>query len=319
MNNKTYFDWTVTGLSLGLAAGAICLIGLSAHAQPGPDGGKRGGGEFLKSADTNGDGNVSLEELQAVRPEMDAERFARMDRNGDGVLNKSDRPEAGQGRRGPGPDGDRGPRGEGRRGGGDRMMAADTNKDGGVSFEELKAVRPDATEEKFAERDTNGDGVLNKDDRPEDGRGPGGKHGKRGNGPEGRRGGGEHMKAADTDGDGGVSFEELKAVRPDATDEMFAKRDTNGDGVLNKDDRPEDARGPGGEHGKRGHGPEGRRGGGEGMKAADTNEDGGVSFEELKAVRPDLTQEDFDARDTNGDGVLNREDGRPARGERRKN
>ncbi len=306
MNNKTYFDWAVTGLSLGLAAGAICVISLSAHAQPGPDGGRRGGGQFLEGADTNGDGNITLEELQAVRPEVDAERFARMDRNEDGVLNEADRPVGMRGRRGPGADGE-----QGRRGHGQFMEKADTDGDGGVSLEELQAVRPDATAEMFAERDTNGDGVLNKEDRPEGGRGPRGEHGMRGHGPEGRRGGGEHMKAADTDGDGGVSFEELKAVRPDTTEEKFAERDTNGDGVLNKDDRPEGGRG------KRGPGAEGRRGG-ERMSALDTNEDGGVSFEELQAARPDLTQEDFDARDKNGDGVINREDGPPARGERRK-
>jgi hypothetical protein len=262
MNNKTYFDWTVTGLSLGLATGAICLIGLSAHAQPGPNGGKRGGGQFLNGADTNGDGNITLEELQAVKPEVDAERFARMDRNDDGVLNEADRPEGRRGRRGPGPDGERGPNADGRRGPG-----------------------------------------------PDGDRGPG------------RRGHGQFMEKADTDGDGGVSLEELQAIRPDATAELFAKRDTNGDGVLNRDDRPEmgrEGRGPEGREGKRGPGAEGRRGGGERMKALDTNEDGGVSFEEMQAVRPDLTQEDFDARDKNGDGVINREDGPPARGERRK-
>lgn len=241
MNNKTYFDWTVTGLSLGLAAGAICLIGLSAQAQPGGEGGKRGGGHFLKNADTDGDGNITLEELQAVKPEVDAERFARMDRNDDGVLNEADRPEDMRGRRGPGADGDRGP---------------------------------------------------------------------------GRRGHGQFMEKADTDGDGGVSLEELQAVRPEATAEMFAERDTNGDGVLNRDDRPEMSRE--GRRGKRGPGAEGRRGGGERMSALDTNEDGGVSFEEMQAARPDLTQEDFDARDKNGDGVINREDGPPARGERPK-
>lgn len=36
--------------------------------------------------DTDGDGAISLSELQSVRPGMTEERFARMDSNGDGVI-----------------------------------------------------------------------------------------------------------------------------------------------------------------------------------------------------------------------------------------
>ena len=51
---------------------------------------------LLKKADANKDGSVTLEEIQAVRPEMTAERFAHLDLNHDGVVNKGDRPEEGK-------------------------------------------------------------------------------------------------------------------------------------------------------------------------------------------------------------------------------
>jgi len=37
---------------------------------------------------------------------------------------------------------------------------------------------------------------------------------------------------ADTNGDGAVSYDELAALAPDLTRELFAKLDRNGDGVL---------------------------------------------------------------------------------------
>ncbi|WP_170424573.1 hypothetical protein [Ruegeria arenilitoris] len=38
------------------------------------------------SADTNGDGVLTIEEVQAVLPEVDADGFSAMDANGDGSL-----------------------------------------------------------------------------------------------------------------------------------------------------------------------------------------------------------------------------------------
>jgi len=38
------------------------------------------------SADTNGDGVLTIEEVQAVLPEVDTDGFAAMDANGDGSL-----------------------------------------------------------------------------------------------------------------------------------------------------------------------------------------------------------------------------------------
>ncbi|WP_420587021.1 hypothetical protein [Ruegeria sp.] len=38
------------------------------------------------AADTNGDGVLTIEEVQAVMPDVDAEGFSAMDANGDGAL-----------------------------------------------------------------------------------------------------------------------------------------------------------------------------------------------------------------------------------------
>ena len=41
----------------------------------------------------------------------------------------------------------------------------------------------------------------------------------------------------------------------------------------------------------------------------DTNADGMISFDEAVAVHPEMTREQFNARDTNGDGVWNADEG----------
>lgn len=42
------------------------------------------------SADTNGDGVLTIEEVQAVLPEVDADGFSAMDANGDGALDEAE-------------------------------------------------------------------------------------------------------------------------------------------------------------------------------------------------------------------------------------
>jgi Ca2+-binding EF-hand superfamily protein len=52
--------------------------------------------ERMNSIDSDGDGAWSLAELQAVRPNLDPERFARMDRDGDGLITADERPGRGR-------------------------------------------------------------------------------------------------------------------------------------------------------------------------------------------------------------------------------
>ncbi|EEE36651.1 hypothetical protein RKLH11_484 [Rhodobacteraceae bacterium KLH11] len=42
------------------------------------------------SADTNGDGVLTIEEVQVVVPDVDSESFAQMDANGDGALDQDE-------------------------------------------------------------------------------------------------------------------------------------------------------------------------------------------------------------------------------------
>ncbi len=90
------------------------------------------------------------------------------------------------------------------------------------------------------------------------------------------------LKKADTDNDGKVTFEEMKAIRPQMTKEQFDMRDRNKDGVLTAADFPSPA---------------------DLFKEADKDGDGKVIFEEMNAVRP-LPKERFDMMDKNKDGVL---------------
>jgi len=120
--------------------------------------------------DTDGDGAISLPELQAVRPNVTAEQFSRLDSDGNGLVSMEEMRSA------------RAERGPGRRPG----MQIDTDGDGAVSLAELQAARPGVTEESFNEMDTNGDGLITPDERPRGGRRPFGgppPGGERGFGP----------------------------------------------------------------------------------------------------------------------------------------
>jgi len=95
----------------------------------------------------------------------------------------------------------------------------------------------------------------------------------------------------DADGDGIVTRSEYDA----ASAERFARLDADGDGALTR----EELRG-GFERGRR----EFREERAERMAAIDTDGDGAWSLAELQAARPELTQEQFNALDRNGDGLI---------------
>jgi len=186
--------------------------------------------------------------------------------------------------------------------GGDRprlaklLKKADTNNDGKVTFDELRAVAPKMTQERFNALDTNHDGVLTAADKPADGPAGGDRA--------------EMMKKADANHDGKITFAELKAVAPKMTQDRFNALDANHDGVLTPEDRA--LRG--------GKGP-GQKKGASGAEAdqikklleTDANHDGKVTYEEVVARKPGFPKETFARYDANGDGVLSAADIKPAR------
>ena len=163
-----------------------------------------------------------------------------------------------------------------------RLIAADANGDGRVTFDEAKAAFPKATREQFNKMDRNQDGVLSRADMPQAKRQAGSNLGEKL----------QRLRAADRNNDGRITFDEAKAAFPKLTQERFAKLDKNGDGVLSMEDRQQG-----------GNGKLAQR-----LKQADANGDGRLSFEEAKAAFPKLTQERFNQNDHNHDGFLSPED-----------
>lgn len=219
--------------------------------------GDRQGPPDFREADKNSDGKITFQELHAFRPNITQERFNRMDRNSDGVLSRDDGPPpGGPGREGGGP-GDR----RGRPGGMteeqrtqfmqslDDLLKLDANNDGSVTFAEVTAAKPGFPEPNFRRVDVDRDGALTTEDRQllaTVGRGPQPDR-PRGPGPDGERRGGrmfERLATADTNGDGKISFPEAQTNMPRLNQEIFNRMDTNSDGFLTSEDRPQGPRGP---------------------------------------------------------------------------
>lgn len=188
----------------------VCVIGLVALPALAKGAGHSGGraAQVFKQADANNDGQVTFDELKAVLPNITSERFARLDRNGDGVLTKADRAAAGA---------SKGAAAGGKGGVLAKLRQADTNGDRQVSLEEAQAVLPQLTEERFRQFDHNGDGVISREDIQQVLV--------------------AKLKQADQDGDGKISLAEAQTAMPRMTAERFQRLDRNGDGYLSTDDR----------------------------------------------------------------------------------
>lgn len=128
--------------------------------------------------DADHDGTLSAEEIQNASTAL-----TKLDKNGDGTLTKDEMrpPKPGTGDTPPQGDGPQGPPPQGMRPVPPLIAALDTDKDGTISAEELKAAS-----ESLKTLDKNGNGALDREElRPPHGPPPpdGGQEGKRPEGP----------------------------------------------------------------------------------------------------------------------------------------
>jgi Ca2+-binding EF-hand superfamily protein len=183
-----------------MIASALALLATSGLALA------HGEGRGLAHFDRDGNGVVTRIEMRTTA----AERFDKIDTNHDGKLT-ADEIEAAH-----------------REAAAKHFAAKDTDKDGRLSRAEV-AKMPDAM---FARLDANHDGFLTPDELAQ------GRHGH----------GGMGFMHADTNGDGVISKDEWLA----ASDKRFARLDTNGDGVLTEEEMKAHHHGPHGKDGKPG-------------------------------------------------------------------
>jgi len=128
-----------------------------------------------------------------------------------------------------------------------------------------------------------------------------GEHGERPN-PE------EHFAKTDTNGDGFLSLDEIKAARDGRMAERFEKLDTDGDGLLSKEEleagrekmkEKREERGEGKGEGK-GDRPDPRKM----FERMDADQSGGISKEEAKGP----LAKNFDEIDADSDGEITPEE-----------
>jgi Ca2+-binding EF-hand superfamily protein len=258
----------VTGILLlagGIGAGIAATEGAGEgrrhggwHGRQGPQGGPQGDmGDRMgnwRGRSGGQDTGRSNPRAQLTDEEIDSrirERFARIDRNSDGVIDRSEveaMMAAGGRERGMRQAG----RGDGRPGdtqAGRMLQRFDENRDGKVTKEEFMT----SIKRRFAQMDLDGDGKITEADLPPSLRGSGiltgggrqaSESGENSGGPMGRgaRGGGQGggmgpmiswLRAADTNRDGVITLDEALAH----ADKQFARLDRNADGVLDQADR----------------------------------------------------------------------------------
>jgi Ca2+-binding EF-hand superfamily protein len=244
----------VSFLAAGMLLPVVCLAQPPAPPKDPPPNEKRERrgmdrpfGEGLKAADSNHDGRISEEEFAAMPrianlpEEKRGNLFKRLDKNGDGSLGRDELDHMGKPREGEGQ-----PMA--------RLWELDTDKSGGVSFEEFKGGRffmrlpPEKQEAVFKRLDTDKDGVITPKDRPEPAfRRPDGKEhrkGPDGENPERRDDSGRPTPRLDLNGDGALSFEEFRAgpavkdLTEDEQEKRFERLDRNGDLKISEKDFP---------------------------------------------------------------------------------
>ncbi len=116
---------------------------------------------------------------------------------------------------------------------------------------------------------------------------------------------GGHMKNADSDGDGYVSLDEMKAMHNARIEEHFARADSDGDGLLSEAERRAAHEQMRERHRERRmHHRELRRNPEHVVEHLDTDGSGSVSLDEFEGRRFSPDAETFYAADSDGNGEL---------------
>lgn len=209
--------------------------------RPGGEEGKRHFLEAWKKADQNGDNSLSFDEfsslprLQPIPEEKRTQLFERLDKDGNKGISLEEMQHMGP----PKPDGPKHHK---------RLWELDTDKSGSITKEELSAgemfqkLPPEKQQALFDRLDTNNDGVISPEDRPErPGPRPDEDNGKD-NRPRNRQHGDEEpprrapdFSHLDLNNDKSLSFEEFSKMPgigrlgEDEQEQSFEKIDTNKD------------------------------------------------------------------------------------------
>jgi Ca2+-binding EF-hand superfamily protein len=93
----------------------------------------------------------------------------------------------------------------------------DADKDGNYTLEEVRAAHPDLTQEEYSSFDANKDGKITRDELK-------------------LTMSSRMFESMDKDRDGGVSLLEMQAVRSNMTQESFARMDTDRNGLLSMEE-----------------------------------------------------------------------------------
>ena len=176
---------------------------------------------------------------------------------------------------------------------------ADVDKDGKVSWEELKAVRPAFPEGRFKQLDKNSNGFIERAELPR----PQERNGNKANKATIERNDRARYVAKliathDRDQSGDVTLAEIQADKPGFPESTFAILDRDKSGALGTADLPTTA--PKAQK----TAPQKKVAPRATLQEADRNKDGKLSFEEARVAFPNITEARFKQRDRNGDGFL---------------
>lgn len=220
------------GCSLVALLTLSCLAGAEDSPSAAPRVGDGGGAvAVFRQADRDGDGKVSWEELQAIRPAFPEKQFKRLDKNSDGFITPSERPR-------PKKKSAKQPSAAGK----ERnqyvaklIATHDEDKSGDVTLAEIQRDKPGFPASTFGALDRDKNGTLGAADLTA--AAPTKQAKKKNPAPTAATVRGKIQKA-DQNKDGKLTFDEARVAFPNMTESRFKQRDRNGDGFLSREDRP---------------------------------------------------------------------------------